>query len=80
MFLTQELFQSVIGTSEVESNALSDKSANLKPHVALHFAYSNSVRIHETLRYASAMAVGLTHRLRNQRELITAKEYGRQAS
>ncbi len=45
------------------TNAFSKKLANLKAHVALHFAHYNFVRIHQTLRCTPAMAAGITDHL-----------------
>ncbi len=42
------------------TSAFSKKLQNLKGHVALHFAFYNFVRIHQTLRVTPAMAVGIT--------------------
>lgn len=53
------------------TNAFSKKLANLRAHVALHFAHYNFVRIHETLRCTPAMAAGLTDRLWDLKELLT---------
>ena len=52
------------------TNAFSKKLANLKAAPALHFAYYNSCRIHQTLRVTPAMPAGLTDRVRELRELI----------
>jgi IS1 family transposase len=42
------------------TNAFSKKLANLKAAVALHFAYYNFCRIHQTLRVTPGMEAGLT--------------------
>ena len=52
------------------TNGFSKKLANLKAHVALHFAYYNFVRIHETLRCTPAMEAGITDHLWNLDELL----------
>ncbi len=41
------------------TNGFSKKLANLKAAVALHFAWYNFVRIHQTLRVTPAMAAGI---------------------
>jgi len=41
------------------TNASSKKLENLKASVALHFAYYNFVRVHQSLRITPAMAAGL---------------------
>jgi hypothetical protein len=38
--------------------------------VALHFAYSNFVRIHKTLRVTPAMAAGVTDKLWEMADLV----------
>ncbi len=45
------------------TNAFSKKFANLRAAIALHFAYYNFVRIHQTLRVTPAMAAQLTDHL-----------------
>ena len=42
------------------TNAFSKKLENLKAACALHFAYYNFCRIHQTLRVTPAMEAGLT--------------------
>jgi len=42
------------------TNAFSKKLENLKAAVALHFAYYNFARVHQTLRVTPAMEAGLT--------------------
>ncbi len=42
------------------TNAFSKKLDNLKAAVALHFAYYNFGRVHQTLRVTPAMEAGLT--------------------
>ena len=42
------------------TNAFSKKLDNLKAAGALHFAYYNFCRIHQTLRVTPAMEAGLT--------------------
>jgi len=52
------------------TNAFSKKLANLKAALALHFAYYNFCRVHQTLRVTPAMAAGITDRLWSVSELI----------
>jgi IS1 family transposase len=52
------------------TNGYSKKLANLKAHIALHFAYYNFVRVHQTLRVTPAMASGLTDHLWTLDELL----------
>jgi len=52
------------------TNAFSKKLANLKAALALHFAYYNFCRIHQTLRVTPAMAAGITDRLWGLKELL----------
>jgi hypothetical protein len=54
------------------TNAFSKKLANLKAAVALHFAYYNFCRIHQTLRVTPAMEVGLTDHVWELKELLAA--------
>jgi IS1 family transposase len=51
------------------TNAFSKKLANLKAALALHFAYYNFCRIHQTLRVTPAMAAGVTDRIWNLQDL-----------
>jgi len=52
------------------TNAFSKKLANLKTALALHFAYYNSCRIHQTLRVTPAMTAGVTDRVWDLGELL----------
>ncbi len=54
------------------TNGYSKKLTNLKAHIALHFAYYNFVRVHQTLRVTPAMASGLTDRQWTLGELLTS--------
>lgn len=54
------------------TNAFSKKWANLKAAYALHFAYYNFCRVHQTLRVTPAMEAGLTARIWTLAELLTA--------
>ena len=45
--------------------------ANLRAAVAIHFAYYNFVRIHQTLRMTPAMAAGITDHLWSHIELLS---------
>jgi len=45
------------------TNAFSKKLENLKAQVALHFAYYNFCRVHQTLRCTPAMEAGITERI-----------------
>lgn len=45
------------------TNAFSKKLENLKAALALHLAYYNFCRIHQTLRVTPAMAAGVTDRV-----------------
>ena len=42
------------------TNAFSKKLRNLKAAVALHFAYYNFYRVHQSLKVTPAMAAGIT--------------------
>jgi len=53
------------------TNAFSKKLANLKAALALHFAYYNFCRIHQTLRVTPAMAAGITDRVWGLQELLS---------
>jgi transposase-like protein/IS1 family transposase len=53
------------------TNAFSKKLVNLKAAIALHFAYYNFCRIHQTLRVTSAMEAGLTDHVWTIEELIS---------
>jgi len=52
------------------TNVFSKKMANLKAALALHFAYYNFCRIHQTLRITPAMAAGVTDRVWGLEELL----------
>ena len=54
------------------TNAFSKKLTNLKAACALHFAHYNFCRVHSSLRVTPAMAAGLTDRVWEVRELLTA--------
>jgi hypothetical protein len=52
------------------TNAFSKKLDNLKAACALHFAYYNFCRIHQTLRVTPAMEAGLTDHTWKLAELL----------
>jgi hypothetical protein len=52
------------------TNAFSKKLVNLKAALALHFAYYNFCRIHQTLRVTPAMAAGVADRVWELGEFI----------
>jgi transposase-like protein/IS1 family transposase len=52
------------------TNAFSKKLPNLKAAIALHFAYYNFCRIHQTLRVTPAMEAGLTDHVWELKELL----------
>jgi len=52
------------------TNAFSKKLDNLKAACALHFAYYNFCRIHQTLRVTPAMEAGLTDHTWTTEELV----------
>ena len=54
------------------TNAFSKKLDNLKAACALHFAYYNFCRIHQTLRVTPAMEAGLTDHVWTIAELLRA--------
>jgi IS1 family transposase len=56
------------------TNAFSKKLDNLKSAIALHFAWYNFVRVHQTLRMTPAMAANLTDRLWTLDELLSEIE------
>jgi hypothetical protein len=56
------------------TNAFSKKVENHASAVALHFAYYNFVRIHQTLRVTPAMAAGVTDRLWEMSDLVAVLE------
>jgi hypothetical protein len=51
------------------TNAFSKKLANLKAACALHFAYYNFCRVHQTLRVTPAMEAGITDHVWSLEEL-----------
>jgi IS1 family transposase len=53
------------------TNAFSKKLVNLKAACALHFAYYNFCRVHQTLRVTPAMEAGLTDHVWTIAELLT---------
>ncbi len=55
------------------TNAFSKKLDNLKAACALHFAYYNFCRIHQTLRVTPAMEAGLTDHIWNLEELCASE-------
>jgi transposase-like protein/IS1 family transposase len=52
------------------TNAFSKKLDNLKAACALHFAYYNFCRVHQSLRVTPAMQAGLTNHIWSIRELV----------
>ncbi len=56
------------------TNGFSKKVENHMNAVALHFAYYNFVRIHQTLRVTPAMAAGVTDRLWSVEDLVALWE------
>ena len=54
------------------TNAFSKKLDNLKAALALHFAWYNFVRIHRTLRITPSMAAGVTDRVWELDDLMSA--------
>ncbi len=52
------------------TNAFSKKLENLRSAIALHFAYYNFCRIHNTLRITPAMAAGISNRIWGLEELL----------
>lgn len=54
------------------TNAFSKKLDNLKAACALHFAYYNFCRVHQTLRVTPAMQAGITDHIWTSAELINA--------
>jgi transposase-like protein/IS1 family transposase len=52
------------------TNAFSKKRENLHAALALHFAYYNFCRIHQTLRCTPAMEAGITHRIWELEDLL----------
>jgi hypothetical protein len=56
------------------TNGFSKKLENHAYAIALHFAYYNFVRIHQTLRMTPAMAAGVTDRLWEMADLVAIVE------
>jgi IS1 family transposase len=56
------------------TNAFSKKLENHANAIALHFAYYNFVRIHQTLRMTPAMAAGVTDKLWEMADLVAIVE------
>lgn len=56
------------------TNGFSKKLENHANAIALHFAYYNFVRIHQTLRMTPAMAAGVTDRLWEMADLVAIVE------
>jgi len=56
------------------TNAVSKKVENHAHAMALHFMCYNFVRIHKTLRMTPAMAAGVTKRLWEMSDIVTALE------
>jgi len=54
------------------TNAFSKKWENLRAAIALHFAYHNFCRVHQTLRVTPAMEAGLTDHVWDLKELLAA--------
>ena len=54
------------------TNAFSKKWENLWATYCLHFAYYNFCRVHQTLRVTPAMEAGITARVWNLSDLLTA--------
>jgi hypothetical protein len=54
------------------TNAFSKKWENLRAAIALHFAYYNFCRVHQSLRVTPAMEAGLTDHVWELKELIAA--------
>ena len=52
------------------TNAFSKKLDNLKAACALHFAYYNFCRVHQTLRVTPAMEAGITDHVWTIAELL----------
>jgi hypothetical protein len=52
------------------TNGFSKKLANLKSALALHFAWYNFVRVHNSLRVSPAMEAGLTDRVWMLKDLM----------
>ena len=56
------------------TNGFSKKLENHANAIALHFAYYNFVRIHQTLRMTPAMAAGVTNKLWEMADLVAIVE------
>jgi transposase-like protein/IS1 family transposase len=54
------------------TNAFSKKWENLRAALALHFAYYNFCRIHKSIRCTPAMEAGITKRVWELKDLLTA--------
>src|SRR5579864_7941 len=55
------------------TNAFSKKGLNLRAAAALHFAYYNFCRVHQTLRVTPCMEHGITDHIWTIRELLESK-------
>jgi hypothetical protein len=55
------------------TNAFSKKWENLRAAIALHFAYYNFCRIHQSLRVTPAMEAGLTDHVWELKELLATR-------
>ncbi len=56
------------------TNAFSKKLDNLNAACALHFAYYNFCRIHQTLRVTPAMEAGITGHIWTLAELLATQD------
>jgi len=56
------------------TNAFSKKLDNLKAACALHFAYYNFCRTHQTLRVTPAMEAGLTDHIWTLVDLLSVQD------
>jgi hypothetical protein len=54
------------------TNAFSKKLSHLKAAIALHFAYYNFCRVHQTLKRTPCMAFGITDRVWSMAELLNS--------
>ncbi len=54
------------------TNAFSKKWANLHAALALHFAWYNFCRVHQTLKVTPAMEAGVTDHIWDIRDLLSA--------
>ena len=57
------------------TNAFSKKWGNLRAAIALHFAYYNFCRIHQSLRVTPAMEAGLTDHVWELKELLASMNH-----